>query len=118
MAYGSNSSGRDEVYIRPFGHQTGGRIQVSVDGGSEPVWSHSGRELFYRAVPRLVAATIDTTGEARVVSRTQLFSLTDLYWYERHHSYAVSRDDQSFYFAESLGRVAYNEWTHGAQLVR
>ena len=48
IAYSSNESGRNEVYVRPFpAVDQGGRWQISTEGGSEPRWSHSGRELFF-----------------------------------------------------------------------
>ena len=49
LAYVSNDTGRDEIYVSPFPEgRSGGQVQVSTDGGREPVWAHSGRELFYR----------------------------------------------------------------------
>ena len=47
LAYESNESGRDEIYVRPFPDVAGGRQQVSTDGGQKPLWSRDGRELFY-----------------------------------------------------------------------
>ena len=47
VAYASNESGRHEVYVRPF-PGPGDPIQVSIDGGLQPLWSPDGRELFYR----------------------------------------------------------------------
>jgi len=47
LAYQSDSSGRYEVYVRPFPDVETGQWQVSTDGGGQPVWSRSGRELFY-----------------------------------------------------------------------
>jgi len=46
VAYTSDESGRDEVYVVSF-PVPGGKWQVSQDGGSEPRWSRDGRELFY-----------------------------------------------------------------------
>jgi len=46
LAYVSNESGRDEVYVQPY-PGPGFRLQVSTEGGIEPAWSHSGREMFY-----------------------------------------------------------------------
>jgi serine/threonine-protein kinase len=46
LAYVSNESGRDEVYVQPI-HGPEPRKQVSPDGGSQPMWSHDGHELFY-----------------------------------------------------------------------
>jgi serine/threonine-protein kinase len=49
IAYVSNMTGRDEVYVRAFPQETGVR-QVSVGGGTTPTWSRSGAELLYRAL--------------------------------------------------------------------
>jgi serine/threonine-protein kinase len=46
IAYTSNESGRAEVYLQPY-PGPGPRIPVSRDGGTTPVWSRNGRELFY-----------------------------------------------------------------------
>lgn len=46
LAYVSNESGRDEVYVQPF-PGPGGRKQVSTEGGIEPAWAPNGREMFY-----------------------------------------------------------------------
>lgn len=45
--YVSDESGQYEVYIRPYPVGEG-KWQVSVNGGEEPIWSHDGKELFYR----------------------------------------------------------------------
>jgi serine/threonine-protein kinase len=46
IAYMSDESGRNEVYVQPF-PGLGSRQQVSTQGGTSPAWSHDGRELFY-----------------------------------------------------------------------
>jgi serine/threonine-protein kinase len=46
VAYSSDESGRDEVYVRPF-PGPGGRGQVSTAGGTDPAWSPDGTDLFY-----------------------------------------------------------------------
>jgi serine/threonine-protein kinase len=48
VAYESDESGQMEVYLRSF-PDGGGKIQVSSGGGFNPVWTRSGKELFYRA---------------------------------------------------------------------
>ena len=48
VAYVSNETGRDEVYVRPFPAQ-GGKSQVSAAGGVDPRWRRDGQELFYVA---------------------------------------------------------------------
>jgi serine/threonine-protein kinase len=47
IAYNSNESGGWEVYVRPYPSVEAGRWQVSTGGGSQPVWSRDGKELFY-----------------------------------------------------------------------
>jgi eukaryotic-like serine/threonine-protein kinase len=65
VAYVSNASGRSEVYVTLFGDPLQQR-QVSRDGGFEPVWAGDGRELFYRARDRLMAASVQSGRQLRV----------------------------------------------------
>jgi serine/threonine-protein kinase len=46
LAYGSNVSGRFEVYVRPY-PGPGTAEQVSIEGGESPAWHSGGRELFF-----------------------------------------------------------------------
>ncbi len=59
LAYESDESGREEIYVRPF-PGPGSKWQISADGGTEPVWARSGRELFYRNGDEMMAADIAT----------------------------------------------------------
>jgi eukaryotic-like serine/threonine-protein kinase len=65
LAYVSDESGREEVYVVPF-PGAGARWPISTDGGSEPRWARNGRELFYRNGDRMMAVTVtsDTTFSA------------------------------------------------------
>jgi serine/threonine-protein kinase len=47
LAYEANDSGQLEVYVRPYPEVSTGRWQVSTGGGTRPLWSRTGRELFY-----------------------------------------------------------------------
>jgi len=49
LAYSSNESGQDEIFVRPFPNTGAGRWQVSTRGGSAARWAHSGKELFFEA---------------------------------------------------------------------
>lgn len=62
LAYGSNESGRSEVYVRPF-PPGGGKWQVSDGGGGYPRWSGDGRELFYRTDEGIMVASVEGTGD-------------------------------------------------------
>jgi eukaryotic-like serine/threonine-protein kinase len=58
LAYQSDDSGKDEIYVSPF--PTGaGRLQISVAGGLQPRWSGDGKQLFYLADDgKLMAAAL------------------------------------------------------------
>ena len=73
VAYVSNESGREEVYIRPFA-PGGGRVRVSVNGGRRPIWSAGGRELFFWESTQMMSAALARDPSMRVVSRQRLFS--------------------------------------------
>ena len=71
LAWVSNETGRLQVYVRPYPGT--GRTMVSVDGGTEPIWSRSGTELFYRSGPRLYAVPIGTKGVLTIGRPSLLF---------------------------------------------
>ena len=52
LAYSSDESGRQEIYVRPFPNTGDAKWQVSTNGGYFPMWAHSGGELFYRTAQR------------------------------------------------------------------
>jgi len=56
LAYQSNESGQEQIYVRPFPKIDGGRWQISTAGGSRPLWARSGRELFYLDVNHVLMA--------------------------------------------------------------
>jgi Tol biopolymer transport system component len=61
IAYTSNKSSRDEVYVRPFPDvDSGGQWQVSTNGGHSPLWSPDGSELFYRNGNTTMVVPVDT----------------------------------------------------------
>ena len=101
VAYESNESGSPEVFLRPF-PGPGGRTQVSVGGGSEPIWAPDGRRLFYLAGTDLIAATVATEGGVRIVSREKLFSAGFLPG-AIHANYDVARDGQHFLMTRAAG---------------
>jgi serine/threonine-protein kinase len=78
IAYQSNESGQDEIYVRPFPETTDARIQVSAGGGLAPRWARDGSELFYLNAGReMMGAEVSVvSGEFRVTSRERLFELS------------------------------------------
>ena len=72
IAFVSNESGRDEVYVRsyPDGNR---QYTISTDGGSEPMWSKDGREIYYRTGDRMMAVRV-TLENGDVDTPVQLFT--------------------------------------------
>jgi serine/threonine-protein kinase len=66
IAYASDVSGRNEVYVQPFPGPEGARHQVSLAGGQSPRWARDGRELFFTtdARPRRLMAAEVLDGSA------------------------------------------------------
>jgi serine/threonine-protein kinase len=61
MAYTSDESNRQEVYVRPF-PGPGLKQQVSSEGGSEPLWARNGKQLFYRREDQVWVVDVRTDG--------------------------------------------------------
>ena len=57
IAFQSTVTGRSEIYVQPF-PGPGGKVQVSVNGGTSPQWRHDGRELFYLGQNDQLMATL------------------------------------------------------------
>ena len=72
VAYCSDESGRADVFVRPF-PGPGPKWQVSSDGGTNPVWSRSGRELFYLESDKLMVVDVETTPTLRLGRPRTLF---------------------------------------------
>jgi Tol biopolymer transport system component len=101
LVYGSDESGREEIYVRPFPDVEGGRWQISTEGGSQPLWAHNGRELFYRDGESLLSVPIETDGRFEHGSPQVLFG--DGYYVGRGaQAYDVSKDDQRFLMIKEL----------------
>jgi hypothetical protein len=83
VALVSDESGQDEVYVRSF-PDPASKTQISVGGGSEPVWSGDGTHLYYRSGEGLLSARVslspgfallgrDTVAASMSVVRTSAF---------------------------------------------
>jgi serine/threonine-protein kinase len=69
IAYMSDESGRYEVYIRPYPSTSGGRWQISDDGGGQPRWSSDGRTLYYRSEAGIMSASIEPAADTLRIGR-------------------------------------------------
>ncbi len=96
LAYVSSATGTREIYARPF-MRDGQALRVSLTGGTEPLWSRSGRELFYRsAADSLVAVEVAPGPTLRLGRRQALFSIGGYHAAIFHRNYDVAPDDQRF----------------------
>jgi len=97
MAYVSDESGRREVYIRAFSGAAQ-RVQVSSEGGDEPVWSRQGSEIFYRRRTQMITVPVSTASGVTLGNPTVLFE--GPYDVDPFNSdatnYDVTRDGQRF----------------------
>jgi eukaryotic-like serine/threonine-protein kinase len=95
LAYISNESGRFEVYVQPY-PGPGRKLQLSTEGGTEPVWNRNGRELFYRSGDKMMAVDISSQSGFTAGKPRMLFEGR----YERtpatSPNYDVSLDGQHF----------------------
>ena len=98
LAYASDESGINEVYVRPFPDATAGRWQVSNGGGTEPRWSRDGRELYYldggthlNVVPVRTVPTFATAGHVSLFDASNTVVQQGF-----HQSYDVGPDGRSF----------------------
>jgi Tol biopolymer transport system component len=101
IAYRSNESGRNEVYVRsvsPDGKSAGGKWQVSTAGGLDPQWRGDGKELFYLSGSSTTLTAVDVqTDQASFEAGTPkpLFSVR-LVPAARRNRYVASHDGQRF----------------------
>jgi Tol biopolymer transport system component len=78
MAYNSNETGQDEIYLRPFLPGTkdgpaGSKVRVSTGGGRYPLWRRDGREIFYRVDNKLMAVNVNLGGTPEIGTPEVLF---------------------------------------------
>jgi eukaryotic-like serine/threonine-protein kinase len=74
LAYVSDESGRNDVYVQPF-PGPGPKWLVSTDGGIDPVWSRDGHELFYRKDDEMMAVSVAPKGEFSASRPRRLFEI-------------------------------------------
>jgi serine/threonine-protein kinase len=96
LAYTSDESGANEVYVRPFPSTGSGRWQVSNGGGTSPAWGPGGRELFFLGPSRMMVAELITAPQFEVVQLTPLFEVAAFNVDPFHQSFSVAPDGRSF----------------------
>jgi eukaryotic-like serine/threonine-protein kinase len=89
MSYLSDESGENEVYVRPFPEVDGGRWQVSTSGGTNPLWSPDGRDLFYRSGDAAMAVSVK-------IAPTFSFETPKILFHGRYSAWDISPDGKRF----------------------
>jgi hypothetical protein len=99
LAYVSDETGRLEVYLRSFLEERGRRV-VSAGGGTEPVWSADGRELFYRSGDRMMAVPVRFEPDLELGAPELVFERPLKHGIYDSLSYDVSADGERFLMIE------------------
>ena len=95
MAYRSDESGQDEVYVQPF-PGPGPKMKLSTDSGRYPAWSPSGEELFYLAGGTIWVVPVQTGPEFVLGRPEPLFEEGFLAEHGLAHGFEVSPDGERF----------------------
>jgi len=103
LAYVSNESGRYEIYVQPY-PGPGRKLQISTDGGTEPVWNPNGRELFYRSGNKMMVADVVNQTNFTVSKPRMLFEGRSLPTPATSPNYDVSPDGQRFLMLKRAGQ--------------
>ena len=95
IAYQSNASGRNEIYVRPFPAREG-FVTISREGGWSPRWRGDGKEIFFLSLDgTMMSASVETTGNDLKAAVPQPLFPT-LLRPGHGHPYDVSSDGQRF----------------------
>ncbi len=104
IAFTSRRSGRAEVYVKRY-PEGGGIEPISTDGGVQPLWAHSDRELFYRNGEKVMAVSIQTEPTLKAEAPRLLFTYSEGSSITSYLplSYDIAPDDQQFVFIQQEG---------------
>jgi len=97
IAYTSNESHRNEIYVQPV-PATGGRWQISTAGGQAPLWRADGREIVYdTAGDTFYSVSVEPKGATlEVGTPVKLFQRALVHGQPQVYRYAIDRDAQRF----------------------
>jgi serine/threonine-protein kinase len=75
LAYDSDESGKEEVYVRPFPPSAapGRRWQISNNGGQSPEWSRDGHDLLYRSGVQLMVVKYTVQGDTFAAGKPRVW---------------------------------------------
>jgi len=75
LAYSSESTGRSEIWVRPF-PGPGAAVRISSNGGTEPVWARNAKELFYIEGGGMMAVAVEAGAAFNFKPAVRLFEST------------------------------------------
>jgi Tol biopolymer transport system component len=111
VAYRSNESGRDEVYVQTF-PASGGKWLVSPNGGYAPQWRGDGKELFYiSGESKVMAVEVKPGNSFELGVPKALFDLAPVGATLVNISFAVTADGQRFLFVRQGGESTSLQYT-------
>ena len=99
LAYVSNESGTAQVFVRPFPDVQAGKWQISLDGGTDPLWSADGRELFFRTLDGDGLLVADMARGPALADRRMLTRASPTTGFELNRAdrmFEVARDGRHF----------------------
>jgi eukaryotic-like serine/threonine-protein kinase len=106
VAYGSDQSGRWEIYVQPFPNPSEGKWMVSTGGGVEPRWSRDGKELFYFSGQTLMAVPVSLRPSFSSGKPVSLFDAAVQPGYTGDsHRWQVAPDGQRFLLLVDAGKT-------------
>jgi eukaryotic-like serine/threonine-protein kinase len=101
VAFVSDESGRPEVYVQSF-PSSGGKWQVSVAGGDQPMWNPHEKEIFYMAPDRsIVSVSYKLSGDIFTIGHSSVLFTT-------HAAQSSLVDDRNGYLISADGRFLIN----------
>jgi Tol biopolymer transport system component len=100
LALVSNESGQRQIHVRPFPSGEGNWM-VSTDGGTQPMWSHDSRELFYREGDRMMAVPVTRGGPTFIAGRPVLLFEGRYESPGLRSNYDVTSDGRTFVMVKS-----------------
>ena len=103
LAYSSDDTGTEELYVRPF-PGPGGKWQVSTGGGSNPIWSRKEHKLFFLTPDwKIMVLDYGVTGNSFVPGKPHVWTPKSLAWLGGNYPYDLAPDGKRFAVVLSTG---------------
>lgn len=110
VAWVSDESGDREVYVAHY-PDLDGKVAVSTNGGTHPVWARDGRELFFREADALMAVAVNGTGRGFTSGKPSRLFTGNFSGTGRNPSFDVAPGGQRFVMIKSDDASALRQLT-------